>query len=166
MKTIILVRHAKSSWKNMMLADHDRPLNPRGKQNAPEMGRRLKSRNILPELLLASTAKRAKSTAKMIAKEIGYMDKVMKSKSLFHAGTSEIIKIIQSLDNRFSVVMLFGHNPGFTSCANALTPSMIENIPTCGVVSIEFDIQTWKEIKPGSGNLQFFDYPKKIYPDQ
>lgn len=147
----------------MSLADHDRPLNDRGKRNAPEMGRRIHQKGISPELLLTSSAKRAKSTAKRIAKEIGYPhEKILITSKLFHGGTNSIIEVIKSLDNKLNVVMIFGHNPGFTTCANALAGTSISNIPTCGIVSINLKIQSWDETLPGIGDLQFFDFPKNI----
>ncbi len=161
MKNIILVRHAKSSWSNMALADHDRPLNERGKHNAPEMGKRLNKKRIQPDLLLSSTAKRARATAKKIAKEIDYpKEKIQTTKMLFHADGGNIIEVIKSLDDSLNTVMIFGHNPGFTTCSNALTGGAISNIPTCGVASIELHVQSWSETSPGLGMLLFFDYPK------
>jgi phosphohistidine phosphatase len=163
MKNIIFVRHAKSSWKDLSLADEDRPLNGRGKQDAPVMGMRLKERDIHPEILLSSTAKRARSTAKKIAKGIGFPKSSIQLESgLYHAGTSEILRIVHRLPNDSHQVMLFGHNPGFTGCVNDLSGSSIYNIPTCGIASINFDVENWDEVRPNGGVLLFFDYPKKL----
>jgi len=163
MKLLYLVRHAKSSWADMSLADHDRPLNNRGKRNAPEMGKRLYSRGILPDLLISSTAKRALSTAKKIALEINYEpNKIQTSRFLFHAGEDDIVKLIRQQENHLDSLMLFGHNPGFTFCVNLLSNAGIDNVPTCGIIAISFDTDSWRDIESGQGKLTFFDYPKKL----
>lgn len=163
MKLLYLVRHAKSSWANMSLADHDRPLNNRGKRNAPEMGKRLHSKGILPDLLISSTAKRALSTAKKIALEINYEpNKIRTSRFLFHAGEEDIVELIRQQDNNLDSLMLFGHNPGFTYCVNLLSNAGIDNVPTCGIIAISFDTDSWRDIERGQGKLTFFDYPKKL----
>ena len=163
MKLLYLVRHAKSSWANMSLADHDRPLNNRGKRNAPEMGKRLHSRGILPDLLISSTAKRALSTAKKIALEINYEpNKIRTSRFLFHAGEEDIVELIRQQDNNLDSLMLFGHNPGFTYCVNLLSNAGIDNVPTCGIIAISFDTDSWRDIERDQGKLTFFDYPKKL----
>jgi phosphohistidine phosphatase len=162
MKNIVLVRHAKSSWENMFLSDHDRPLNPRGKKDAPDMGDRLKARELKPSLIISSTAKRARLTAKKIAKKIGFSkDRIMLTKALYHADDYSIFEIIKSLDDAHDTVMLFGHNPGITECANLLTGNNIINIPTCGAASISFNCSSWKDIEKRAGSMIFYDYPKK-----
>ena len=162
MRTLFLVRHAKSSWDYPELADIDRPLNSRGAKNAPQMGRRLHHKGIRPDLLLSSPANRAISTAYEIAKEIGYpSESVKSSKDIYHAGERELLRIVQNQDDQHSTIMLFGHNPGFTWFANSLTGEQIENIPTAGIVAIEFDCDSWKNVTYDQGKMQFFDYPKK-----
>jgi len=164
MKTVYLVRHAKSSWDFPQLSDHDRPLNGRGKQAAPEMGKRLASRDILPDQLISSTAKRARRTAYAIAKEIGYEKKdIIKTKYLYHAGEEEMLSLVRRQHDDISSLMLFGHNPSFTYFANQLAGVSIENIPTSGVVAVEFDTDSWDSIRFGQGKLVFFDYPKKPF---
>lgn len=158
MKILYLVRHAKSSWADPHLADIDRPLNGRGKKNVPEMGQRLRKKNILPDLLLASPANRALTTAKKIAKEIGYAENDIKtSERIYHSGSEELLHVVQGQSDSIDSLMLFGHNPGFTWFANSLSGEHIDNIPTCGVVSIEFDIEHWTEVNSGKGRLSFFD---------
>ena len=165
MKRLYLVRHAKSSWADMSLDDFDRQLNSRGKQDAPEMGKRLAKRKILPELLVSSPAKRARKTAKLIAGEIGYpVEKIAFSQKIYEAGTSELLEVIHGLDNRHGQVMLFGHNPGFTSLANLIADCRIDNIPTCGIFCVDFPVSAWNEITPGCGAMVFFDYPKNVDP--
>ena len=162
MKTLYLVRHAKSSWDDPSLDDIDRPLNPRGKKDAPEMGDRLKKLKILPDLLLTSPGKRARSTAKKIARQIGYPKKeILIDDALYHGSDDMLIDIVKNLPDSKQSVMLFGHNPGFTAFANQLCNINIYNIPTAGVVAIDFHIDSWKDAEPGKGELVFFDYPKK-----
>ena len=162
MKTLYIVRHAKSSWDNPDLADIDRPLNNRGNKNAPEMGQRLSKRNIQPDLLLSSPANRAYTTAQKIAKEIGYpVDNVSTSKEVYHAGSGGLLQLVRNQSDSINTLMIFGHNPGFTWFANSLTGEYIDNIPTCGIVAIEFDVESWSNIETGEGKLIFFDYPKK-----
>ena len=162
-----MVRHAKSSWDDMSLTDHDRPLNRRGEKNAPEMGRRHKERGILPDLLISSTAKRAHLTAIAIANEIGYpKEKIQISKELYHTNDTGIIRFIQGQNDGLGSIMIFGHNPGFTDCVNELCGADFYNIPTCGIAAMTFETDSWKEIDPGKGTLILYDYPKKPWPSK
>ena len=162
MKTITLIRHAKSSWKNPDLQDIDRPLNARGKRDAPLMGKRLRKMKIKPDLLISSPARRALKTARIIAKAIGYPKKrIQVLDSVYHGNADQLMKVLQDIDERVDHVCLFGHNPDMTFLANGLCNQSIENIPTCGVVGIACDIPSWKQVKMGTGSLIFFDYPKK-----
>ena len=162
MKTLYMVRHDKSSWDNLFLFDHERSLNNRGKRNAPEMGKRLKTRGIMPDVLISSTAKRALSTARKIAREIGYNKKIIvKTRFLYHADEDAILELIRQQNDAKDSVMLFGHNPSFTDCVNMLTNANIANVPTCGVVEITFNTGRWSDINKYEGTLVFFDYPKK-----
>jgi len=162
MKKLYLVRHAKSSWEDSSLDDIDRPLNERGKNNAPEMGERLKKLGILPDLLISSPAKRARSTAKRIAEKIGYpKNEILINEGLYHGSDDMLIEVVQQLPDTAESVMLFGHNPGFTYFANRLCHINIYNIPTAGIVAIDFQIDKWQDAALGKGELVFFDYPKK-----
>ena len=162
MKRLYLIRHAKSSWKDQGLADIERPLNKRGKQDAPFMGKRLKETKVHPDLIVSSPAKRALKTAKVIAEEIGYPKKRIKTdESIYLAGVSTLLHVIQNIEDSYQQVMLFGHNPGFTDLAESLTNQKFDNIPTCGIVCMDFDINSWKKVSEGKGKVVFFDYPKK-----
>jgi phosphohistidine phosphatase len=164
MKRLFLVRHAKSSWDNPSLDDIDRPLNNRGKRNAPEMGIRLRKQGIIPDLLISSPAKRALTTAKRIAEEIGYPKKEIQiDDRLYHGSSNSMLSIIHSQKDKINSLMLFGHNPGFTDFANSLCGINIYNIPTAGIVAVDFGIDNWSEVDYKSGELVFFDYPKKIH---
>ena len=163
MKRLFLVRHAKSSWDDPSLDDIDRPLNNRGKKNAPEMGIRLRKQGIIPDRLITSPAKRALTTAKKIADEIGYpKKKIIVDDRLYHGSSSSMISIIREMKNSSASLMLFGHNPGFTDFANQLCGINIYNIPTAGIVAIDFSTDDWAEIDYNTGELVFFDYPKKL----
>ncbi len=162
MKKLYLVRHAKSSWDNPELRDYDRPLNERGKRDAPRMGKRLKEREITPDLMLSSPAKRALTTCMEIARILGYdKERIKTDKRIYHANEDDLIKVLKEQNDNFDIVMLFGHNPGLTDFANSLFNERIINIPTCGIVAGELQISSWKEIKWGCGPLEFFDFPKK-----
>lgn len=162
MKTLYVIRHAKSSWDNPLLPDADRPLNARGEADAPRMGKRLKSRMARPDLLVSSHAVRAWVTCRTIASKIEYpLTKIKKDKNLYHAEDVEILSIVQNFDNAFNTVWIFGHNPGLTDFVNQLTPEVIDNIPTCGVVACSLAIQRWDEADWKKGTLLYFDYPKK-----
>lgn len=162
MKTLYVIRHAKSSWANPALSDFDRPLNKRGEKDAPTMAKRLKKRNVTPDLLLSSPAARALATCQIIAKEAGYSkSKIKTDKNLYHAEDAEILRIIQTLDNKYSCVWIFGHNPGLTDFVNLLADADIDNVPTCGVVACSINIQSWDEAGKGKGFVISFDFPKK-----
>ncbi len=163
MKRLYLIRHAKSSWNEPDLADIDRPLNKRGKRDAPFMGKRLKEQHKAnPDLILSSPAKRALRTAKIIAKEIDYpKGKIEIKDSLYGSGVEAMLNVIQYLDDSLDEVMLFGHNPDLTSLANYLSNHEVDNIPTCGIFCVDFDIQSWQDVGKGKGIFKFFDYPKK-----
>lgn len=126
------------------------------------MGKRLKSRQVVPDLLLSSPAERALTTCYAIAEEIGYgKSKIKTDKNLYHAEDAEILNIVQALNNKYLCVWIFGHNPGLTDFINLIADAGIDNIPTCGVVACSLDIQSWDEASRKKGVVTFFDYPKK-----
>lgn len=164
MKNLILIRHAKSSWKNHALADYDRPLNKRGKRDAPLMGEHLKQQAIKPDLILSSPARRAIKTANIISRKLGFpINKIIDREEIYGAGHVTLITIIQQIENRYETVILIGHNPAITQLTLFLTHHPIENIPTCGVVSVSFEILNWEEVSEGIGIVDFYEYPKKIH---
>ena len=161
MKRLYLIRHAKSSWDDPDLADFERPLNKRGKEEAPAMGKRLKKSKVQPDLILSSPAKRALKTTKIIAKELDFPKKqTVTDEAIYEAGVSALLNVIRNIDDAFQQVLLCGHNPGLTDLAQYLTNVRIDNIPTCGVFCIDFDLQSWKKVTEGKGIFVFFDYPK------
>jgi phosphohistidine phosphatase len=162
MKTLTIVRHAKSSWKDMTLRDIERPLNKRGKRDAPEMGQRIHEHGIRPSLILSSPAKRAWTTAKVVAEAIGYpREFLQKEEALYLAGVNRILDLLVAQDDRFNSIMLFGHNPGFTDFANFLVPGLTGNLPTAGVVSVEIDQDDWDLYQQPETRLLVHDWPKK-----
>lgn len=163
MKTIILVRHAKSSWKDFSLDDFDRPLNKRGKKNAPFMGKKLKERKIVPDLILSSPAKRARKTATVIAKALGYpKKKIVFDENMYHASARYLIEMIRNLDEKHETAMLFGHNPDFNDLADMLLKkNPVNNIVTTGVYCIKLNVDQWQKVRKGKGESVFYDYPKR-----
>ena len=163
MKTLYVIRHAKSSWDDTALPDFDRKLNERGKRDAPRMGKRLKEKEIYPDLVISSPAKRAISTAKRVTGALGYPKKNIKTDhQLYHANEDKILTVINSINDKHDTVFLFGHNPGLTDFVNTIMEIEvnIDNVPTCGIVAIKFRADSWKDISWASGKLIFFDYPK------
>ncbi|MBW8050762.1 MAG: histidine phosphatase family protein [Cytophagales bacterium] len=161
-KTLYIARHAKSSWTDPDLSDFERPLKKRGEKDAPMMGKILASKGVKPELIISSPAKRAITTAHILAKEIKYpIDKIVTNEEIYMASVSDLRDIIEQLNDSLKSVMLVGHNPGFTSLANYLTKHYFDNVPTTGVVAIGFDVSGWNKIKKNSGKVIFFEYPKK-----
>ena len=162
MKTLTLVRHAKSSWKDNSLTDRDRPLNKRGEHDAPIMGKRISEAGIRPSLIVCSPAVRAWTTAKTIANEIGYpLEFLQREKKLYLASLDDLLDIIFSQEAGFTSLMLIGHNPGLTEFANYLSPGVTDNVPTAGVVSVTFDRDDWNLYELPETELLTFDYPKK-----
>ena len=163
MKTLYLLRHAKSSWDNPDLRDYDRPLNSRGKQDAPRMGTWLKDQGIIPDLILTSSAKRALATAQHFIKAMDIPDTVLQmDERLYLAAPDEMLSVIAEIDDNVEALFLVGHNPGLTDLANQLSEARIDNLPTGGIFAVTFAIQKWSELKPHNGKFLFFQYPKNL----
>lgn len=164
MKILTIVRHAKSSWKDTSLSDRKRPLNTRGERDAPVMGRRIHEHGIRPSLIITSPAKRAWTTAKIIAREIHYpLEFLQREDGLYLASLNEILDTIVAQDNGFNNLMIVGHNPGLTDFANFLVPGLTNNLPTAGVVSVEIDQDDWSLYTQPQARLLVHDWPKKPY---
>jgi phosphohistidine phosphatase len=163
MKILYLLRHAKSSWSNPELTDFQRPLNRRGKKDAPMMGKILANKGVKIDLLISSPAERAKKTAKKVAKQIAYpKEKIVFKQEIYEARIADLLNIIHQTPNNINSLMLVGHNPTFTDLANLLCGNFhTENIPTAGVFAIAFHCKIWAEIEENTGKLLFFEYPKK-----
>jgi len=155
------VRHAKSSWDDMRIADVDRPLNKRGKRDAPIMADICHSKGYIPQIIITSPANRASSTAKVFRKTLGLSKKMFTyEKSLYHAPEDTYISACFGLDDDLNAVMLFGHNPGITDLANSVTDNYIDNVPTCGVLVIDADIKSWVDLDFSKCKLIDYLYPK------
>ena len=162
MKTLYVNRHAKSSWDHPDLADFDRPLNNRGLKDAPKMGKRLLNRNEGIQLFVSSSANRAITTSRLMAKEAGYpLDRIEEIREIYHASARTLLELVNDFDDKYNKIIMFGHNPGFTDLTENLTGEYLGNMPTCAICKIEFNVDSWKEVSFESGVLKFFDYPKK-----
>ncbi len=163
MKTLVLIRHAKSSWAEPMQADYDRPLNDRGREDAPRMGERLKKLSVVPDLIVSSTAKRAAQTAKRIAEGVGYHpEKIHWVERLYHASPATMETVIASLEDDVQTVFLVSHNNGLTQYANSLSPVFsTDNMPTCAAVGCRTEIQAWSDFPAAAKTVFLYEYPKK-----
>jgi phosphohistidine phosphatase len=161
MKRLYIVRHAKSDW-SFDVDDFDRPLNERGKRDAPTMAARLKQRNVQLDALVSSTAVRAWRTAQLFAvvyeREDGAIIGIPK---LYHASAETIFDVIEGISDDFQSIAIFTHNNGITDFANSLGIIRIDNMPTCSVLGFAANTNEWKEIRKAEKMLLFFDYPKQ-----
>ncbi|NOR26483.1 MAG: histidine phosphatase family protein [Desulforhopalus sp.] len=161
MKRLYLIRHAKSSWSHPDLDDFDRPLNKRGKVDCPEMAARLDRAGIRPDLIVASSAKRAKKTAISMAKGTGYNKKNIDYYDELYLGSlSYHLQLIDELLRKVDVLFLVGHNYTMTELGEHLTGSYLGNVPTCGIVGVEYPEPDGFTSGAGAGRLLFFDFPK------
>ena len=166
MKILLLVRHAKSSWKDPRLSDHQRPLNKRGKKAAPEMARRLKCQGLQPDVIVSSDARRALDTAAAMAEGLNLPKEVIRPiPELYGAASKEILEIVLQFDDSWQQAMVVGHNPGFTELANQFYPQTIANVPTAGVVELRFEASSWRQIRRNNLEFSRFDFPKNKKAD-
>lgn len=160
-KSLLVVRHAKSSWEWDDLNDFERPLNERGKRDAPQMARRLEASGAVPDLLIASPAKRAKRTAVLFAREWGISEEdILYKTELYHAPADVFRDIVRKIDDRFPLVALFSHNPGITAFVNELTQVKVDHMPTCGIYAVKIQTEKWSDFLEAKKEFWFFDYPK------
>jgi phosphohistidine phosphatase len=161
MKTLFLVRHAKSSRDDPTLPDRERPLNERGLHDAPDMGKRLAHRHANPDLMISSPALRALTTAQLIAQELGYEREAILVDERLYASTAEnLLAVVRALDKKLQRVMLFGHNPEFTDLAHRLS-SGIADLPTCAVVELHYDTKSWRDVGSITPSKVALDTPRK-----
>ncbi len=161
MKHLYLIRHAKSSWADPALSDFDRPLNKRGKNDAPFMGQQMAAFEHRPELIVSSPAKRARKTARVIGAALGFAKKeVVLEKRLYTFSSEPLIDFIRKTEDSVKTLALVGHNHGLTECAELLSSESLGNVPTCGIVLIAFSLQSWNMVGAAKGTLLLFDYPK------
>ena len=161
MKTLLLIRHAKSSWDQPGVSDFDRPLNERGKKDAPEMAKRLKEKGIELDHLISSPAKRARKTAKYFAEEFGFKkDDIKLVEALYGATQTEFLQAVKEIEDNYGTVALFSHNPGVSDFASSLTNVRVDDMPTCAVFALQIGTDNWKDFLDAEKKFLFFDYPK------
>lgn len=161
MKSVLIVRHAKSSWGDLTLPDFDRPLNDRGKKDAPEMATRIHDRKISIDTFISSPAKRARKTAAIFAEEYGLSKSdLVLIQELYEAGPEVFFEVIAAAPEKANTIAIFSHNPGISEFVNMLTTTRIDDMPTCGVFAVQAEIKSWQEFRNATKEFLFFDYPK------
>jgi phosphohistidine phosphatase len=164
MKNVYFIRHAKSSWEDSSLSDIQRPLNPRGLRDAPFMAKMLKNKNVQADFIISSPANRALTTARSFAKEMGLSDvKIDVNNIVYGAYPDDVIQLIKKIGDNVETLLVFGHNPTFTSIVNRFTEDYIANVPTCGIVKIEADIDSWSAFSEANAVQTEFYYPKQYF---
>lgn len=161
MKTILLLRHAKSSWDDADLADFDRPLNQRGLVTAPFMGELIATREIDIDLIVSSPASRAAQTAMLVKENGGLNAELRFDERIYEASPQTLLLVASELDNKLESVMLVGHNPGIEGFIGFLT-GQIEPMPTAALAIIDLDIKKWADVKSGSGSVNAVIRPKEV----
>ena len=162
MRSLTLVRHAKSSWDDAALADFDRPLNDRGRRDAPLMAQRFARAANAPLQLVASPALRAASTALLFADALGLTaDAIRYEPRIYEADVETLLAVVRGLSDELPNAVLFGHNPGFTDLCHALARCDFTEMPTCAVARIDFDVERWTDVAPGRGRLMAYSFPKE-----
>lgn len=164
MLKLFLLRHAKSGWKNSILDDFIRPLKKSGIEEVSFMGNVYKKLcETVPDVVITSPARRALETAQLFVKEIGYPpDKIILQQKMYETESEELLKILRDIKDVCKNVIMIGHNPEFTEFANRIIQNTwIDNIPTCGLVGVEFKVKSWGKIEEKSGKLFCFEYPNK-----
>jgi phosphohistidine phosphatase len=161
MKTLLVLRHAKSSWDDASLSDFERPLNGRGKRAAPFMGEVIKDRALEPDLILSSPAVRARETARLLAESSGYAGKIQHDTRMYEASPTTLQQVVAEVDNRFEAVMVVGHNPGMEGLVRTLTGKS-ERMPTAALAVIDLDISDWSDLRHDSGKLRDLMRPKDL----
>jgi phosphohistidine phosphatase len=168
MKTVLLLRHAKSDWGDADLADFDRPLAKRGLRDAPRMGEVLAAFDIIPNQIIASPAERARQTATLVAESSLYSGNIEWDASFYGGGSEDMFSALQRLPQSVNVVLLVGHNPTMEeTAADLLMPADISwdygpaiRVPTAGLLCFEVHITDWRVLRPGDGMLQWFLVPR------
>ncbi|HEV3413026.1 MAG TPA: histidine phosphatase family protein [Puia sp.] len=166
MKTLLIIRHAKSSWDNINTPDIERPLNDRGKKDAPAMARKVIKKGIRVDCLVSSPARRTRSTAQLFAREFNIKDNdIVILNELYHAPPAVFQQVIIGLKDEDNTVALFSHNPGITAFVNTLSTVRLDNMPTCAVFAVKSDSPKWSEFFTANREFLFFDYPKSATAD-
>jgi phosphohistidine phosphatase len=166
MKILLIIRHAKSSWDSINTPDIDRPLNDRGKKDAPAMARKLIKAGIHVDRLISSPARRARNTAELFAREFDVKESdIVILNELYHAQPGTFQQVVANLDDEDNTVALFSHNPGITAFVNTLRSVRLDNMPTCSVFAVKSGSPKWSEFLSGDLEFLFFNYPKSAAAD-
>lgn len=160
MKQVIVIRHAKSSWTDASQSDFDRPLNERGKHDAPAMAQRLLQKQFIMDAFITSAANRAQTTAGIFAAAINPQAAFIITENLYLAPSETFYQLIKGIDNAFNTVAIFAHNPGITDFVNTLTTYKTDNVPTCGMFAVSSKANTWSVFAESEKQFLFYDYPK------
>ena len=161
MKTLIIIRHSKSSWKDYSLSDFDRPLNKRGKKDAKKMSLELSEKIKKVDLLLSSSSKRTTQTSNYFLDSIDVRSNIF-SENLYHSSSDLIFDCVLKINNKYNKAIIVGHNPGLTNIVNKLTNLKLDNLPTSGIVIIVFDVVNWKKINYKLGLVEWIKFPKDL----
>ena len=163
MKTLLVLRHAKSSWEDDGLSDHQRPLSQRGKHDAPLMGTLLKKQELVPDLIISSSAKRAAKTAEAVAQSCGYENEVILTETLYASSPEDYVEVLNDLEFDYNRVMVVGHNPGLEELIEELTGEWVR-MPTAALTQIELGIDQWADLElDESGDLKNIWTPRELY---
>jgi phosphohistidine phosphatase len=161
MKTLLLLRHAKSSWKDTGLDDFDRPLNGRGQKAAPQMGKFLRKQKVQPELVLSSPAERARQTAALVMEAAKLTAPLRYDERIYEASARQLLEVVSQIEEDAKVVLLVGHNPGLEQLLEQLTGER-EALPTAALAQISLDVEKWSKVRDNSGSLVRLVKPKEL----
>ncbi|MCA9951024.1 MAG: histidine phosphatase family protein [Anaerolineales bacterium] len=162
MKTLLILRHAKSSWDNMYLSDFERPLSKRGKDDAPRMGEVLRREELVPDLIISSAAKRAVATAQLAARACEYENEITFTRDFYHADPDSYIEVLSEVDDEVASVMVVGHNPGIEELVEQIS-GVWERMPTAALAQIQLPIERWGDLTfDTSGELITVWRPKEL----
>jgi phosphohistidine phosphatase len=161
MKTLFLLRHAKSGWKDSDLRDFDRPLTDRGKKAAGVIGRYMHKQHLRPDLIVSSPAERARATVELVVEAARLPTDVRFDERIYEANTGNLLEVVSHLDEQAQSAMLVGHNPGFEELAESLTGEALQ-MPTAALVQVDLDVEKWKQVRAGAGRLKRVIKPKEL----
>lgn len=161
MKTLLLVRHAKSDWNDPSLKDYDRPLNDRGKRDAPMMAQRLIDKRVKIDAFISSSAKRARKTAEIFSYAFNRKkEDIVLVDDLYLAQPSVFLDVINKVSDDHNCIAVFSHNPGITDFANTLSEVRVDDMPTCSIYAVRLRVKHWKDFTDSNNEFWFFDYPR------
>jgi phosphohistidine phosphatase len=164
MKTLLLLRHAKSSWKDTSLRDFDRPLNKRGENDAQFIGKYIRKQRIQPDLVINSPAERARQTTELVMKSAGLKVELESDERIYEASGRRLLNLLSQIQDTANTVIMVGHNPGFEELLAALTAEE-RDLPTASLACIDLSVEKWNKARPGVGQLRWLVTPKELRRD-